>query len=294
MRTSPRPRVFGRLAQTGLSALLLAAAAVAVGPAAASEAATPTDDACEVSAAEVSWGFKESFRSYISGTIADGTWEVTGGAGYQTPNFTWTGGTGWYDPDTQTGSVAFPGGIRFTGHGGLLDTTFRDPTLEFTGPGAARVHLDVSGVSMEEALAGGTAADSVSQVPFIDVDLTTATIDASRDGVTIAAAAAPTAITPEGFAAFANYEAGSAFDPITITVTAVCASAQTQTPSPGPPTAPVDAAPAADSRPADASPGWISWAVAAFVAAGAAVGGVLLARRRGTGRNARTGSGGAA
>src|SRR5690606_23738697 len=42
---------------------------------------------CTVTDAELVWGYKESFRSYISGSIAHGEWTVADGAAYETPNF---------------------------------------------------------------------------------------------------------------------------------------------------------------------------------------------------------------
>lgn len=289
MRTSPLPRALARPVLSGIVALALVPTAFAVPAAAATSA--PSAAACTVTSADAVWGFKESFRAYLSGTIAQGQWEVAGGAGYETPNFSWTGGTGEYDPQTQTGAVAFPGGIRFTGHGGLLDTTVENPTLVFTGPGAAQVLFDVSGVSMEEALSGGTEAKALTQVPFIDVDLSAATIDSSGDALTITAAGAPTTITAEGYAAFSNYETGSAFDPISITVTADCAPVETEAPvTPAP--APTEAALIAPAPTADAGTGWVPWLIGGLVAAAAAVGGILFARRRRAGGG--TDAGGAA
>jgi len=282
VRTSQLPRGLPRFALSGVLALAPAMLALP-----AAHAADPA--ACAVITADAVWGFKESFRSYVSGTIANGRWETTGAASYETPNFAWTGGTGWYDPQTGTGSIAFAGGIRFTGHGGLLDTTVQNPTLVLTGPRTAQVLLDVSGVSMEDALSGGTERDAVTQVPFIDVDLANATTDSSDAGITIAVSAAPTTITTEGFAVFGGYEAGSAFDPIALTVSAACPPAETAPPAPS---APVGAEAAATDAAADAGPGWIPGAVGGLLTVVVAVAGFAFTRRGRTGGG--TGAGGAA
>lgn len=250
--------------------------------AASAQAAPPATSApraaCSVDSAGVTWGFKESFRSYISGSIAKGAWEVQGGAAYETPNFSWMGGTGWFDPATQTGEVAFTGGIRFTGHNGLLDTTVRNPTLVMTGAGTAQVLVDITGVSMQDALAGGAEASTLTAVPLVEVDLTTATLERSGDALTLSAAAAPTAITADGFAAFGNYEAGTPFDPIALTVHALCPLDEPQ-PSP----TEIVVLEAADAS--QAEPPGANWVLGAGIGAAVVlvVGGataVWMARRR--------------
>ena len=193
------------LAASALVASFFAAlSSHAVEPAAA--AATPAADTCTVSAADLTWGFKESFRSYISGSIAHGEWQAIDGAGYATPAFTWQAATGTTSPEGVPAEIAFAGGIRFTGHDGLLDTTVANPTLVIDSGAHAVLRLDVASVPMDAAMAGDTAMQTLTQVPFVDVDLSGATIT-PRDGgatgaVEIAATAAPTAITADGLAAY--------------------------------------------------------------------------------------------
>ncbi|MDQ1217587.1 hypothetical protein QE411_002442 [Microbacterium arborescens] len=250
----------------------VASPALAIGDAAPVEhrTAATSPPACDITDATITWGFKESFRSYISGSIAKGAWEPFGGVGYETPAFTWTGGTGSYDPATGTGSIAFPGGIRFTGHGGLLDSTVQNVTLEIA-PAAGRVLVDLAGVSMESALAGDDTVVTTPQVPLVTLDLAGMESAVSGDAVTLAAADAPTAITEEGFAAFGNYETGTAFDPLSFTASGVCAAA-TPTAEPSPV---VDASPAAD--PAEAGDGESGSSDVLPVALVAAIGGALVA-----------------
>lgn len=213
MRPAPSAR------SVAIALLAIIAAVAPAAPAAAGE----TDSAdCTVTAATLTWGFKESFRSYISGSIARGAWETIDGATYTTPAFHWSAGTGTVAADGSGAAVSFPGGIRFTGHDGLLDTTVAHPTLELSTAGA-RLLLDVAGVSMENAMAGNATVDTATQTPFVTVD--PAAIEYSRDGdvVTLSATDAATAMTEEGFAAFGSYPAGTAFDPLGFTVTAQCA-----------------------------------------------------------------------
>jgi hypothetical protein len=139
-------------------ALALAlAAVVGVAPASVPEGA------CEVQDVSITWGFKESFRSYISGSIAQGSWEVSGDVGYEIPHFTLTGGTGHVDAARDEGIVAFEGGIVFSGHDGILETSLQNPELIITGSREATLMFDVTGDTMEEV--------SVNQpdVPFATV-----------------------------------------------------------------------------------------------------------------------------
>lgn len=103
--------------------------AIALSVSTLSAAATPAQaNACELTDAELSWGVKESFRSYISGGIAHGSWETLEGANYTTPNFLFTAGTGKAAPENG-GEINFAGKIHFTGHEGLLDLTMANPSL---------------------------------------------------------------------------------------------------------------------------------------------------------------------
>jgi hypothetical protein len=267
-------------------ALTGAAQAPAPGSAipAATATAAPTTPAsaadCTVTGGTLTWGFKESFRSYISGTIAKGSWEPIGGATYETPNFGWSGATGAFDPARLAGDVSYPGGVHFTGHNGLLDTTIANPTLRFAGDGSGVLLLDLTSVSMDDALAGNTGnVQTLPQVPIVSLDLASAPLQISADEVTITGTAVPTAITGEGYAAFGSYEAGSAFDPATFSFTVEC---------PEPEPTPVPAAEASGTaeptpvvvsadEPADLV--WVAWAGVAGVAV-AILAAMIAVRRR--------------
>jgi len=186
-----------------LAALLVAGVLAAV-PAPVASAQAP---GCDVESATLEWGFKESFRAYIDGSIANGEWTVADGATYTTPTFGFSAEAGRLDPRGPVGSVDFPGSVRFTGHGGVLDTTIARPVLIFRGADEdALLLLDVSGPTMD----GGEVA--VTATPFVTIDLTGQDL-APVDGV-VTIDAAPTTLTADGEAAFANYPAGTAFDPL--------------------------------------------------------------------------------
>jgi hypothetical protein len=165
---------------------------------------------CDVGGATLTWGFKESFRAYIDGSIANGEWTVADGATYETPRFGFPGGAGLVSGLPLEGQVHFPGSVRFTGHGGILDTTIANPVLVFRGDQEALLLLDVSGPTME-----GDQV-SVTATPFVTVDLSGQDL-APVDGV-ITLADAPTVLTADGETAFPNYAAGTDFDPLSATI----------------------------------------------------------------------------
>lgn len=232
-----------RLAAIGALAL----AGVLVGsPALAAEACPATD-------ATLTWGFKESFRSYISGTIANGEWTVTEPATYETPTFAFSGGSGAYDGSSGAGSVAFDGAIRFTGHGGILDTTISDLELRLLDGARAVIVVDVAGTTQ-----AGDPVDAAA-VEFVTLDLVDAT---ALDGDTIVITDAPATLTAQGAEAFGTYPAGEPFDAVSATL-------------------PLDAACAALAPAPTSWPSWVTGGLFALVAAlGAALLAVVLIRRR--------------
>lgn len=186
----------------GLVALISGGVAT---PAFAQVADTP-DGSCQVTSWSAQWGVKESFRSYLSGAIAQGEWTAEGGVSYDTPTFSFDGESGWLSPDGHTGELIADGSIRFYGHGGILDQTLSSPTLVI----GDEIHLvfDVVGDTRE-----GVSVNQVS-VPFVEVTKAPE-IDASSS--TWSLVEAPTVLTEAGADAFGNYPAGTDFDPITVT-----------------------------------------------------------------------------
>ncbi|MDX2377504.1 HtaA domain-containing protein [Microbacterium sp. LRZ72] len=268
-------------AAAGLAGFLALGGGALAAPAAA-ETSVPTG-ACVADDAEMTWGFKESFRSYISGSIAEGEWETFGGADYTTPSFSWSSGAGEFAPATGTGEISFEGGVRFTGHDGLLDTTIADPVLVLDGGDSGQLMLDVSGVAMEDAMAGDDTATTREGVAFVDLDTSALTVAEDEASVTVTAEGAPTAITADGFEAFGSYEAGTAFDAISFTLTASCPVAPQEeaapTASPQSPDA-VDAGATAGAAPDGV---WIAAIGGAVILGAAVLVAVLVSRRRARG-----------
>jgi hypothetical protein len=188
-----------------LAVAVVVALAVVSGPAAGAA------DTCTVTGADLSWGFKESFRSYIYSTIANGEWTVSDGAIYETPAFGFANGTGSYDPPSGRGTIDFAGTIEFTGHGGILDTIVANPHLRFVDASTASLLLDVSGTTQE----GVEIAEQT--VEFARIDLSAATVDVTGD--TLHIVDAPATLTADGAHAFGTYPAGEPLDPVTVAIT---------------------------------------------------------------------------
>ena len=182
--------------------------------------------------ATLTWGFKESFRSYISGSIANGEWTVAGGATYETPSFGWPGGSGEF------GDVAFEGSVRFTGHGDILDTTLADPRIAWSGT-TGTLFLDISGTTQE-----GDPVDERG-VEFATLELP----EAAFDGVDVRIVDVAVTLTDAGAAAFGTYPAGEELDPLTLDLTleSVCAV-----------------------RAEQGTPGWLWWILAGVAGLGIA------------------------
>jgi len=237
---------------------------------------------CAVEGASLTWGFKESFRAYIDGAIANGEWEVSDGATYATPDFGWSKGTGVYDADTASGQVGFAGTVRFTGHGGLLDTTISDPRLRFVDADTAYLLLDVAGVTMADAMAGKTADPIVTEaVPFVELDLSGGAVALSSDGATLTGTDVPASITTQGYEAFPNYKTGTAFDPVSFTLVlgGDCASPAA---SPSISSSPaVTDGPAAPPEADGMDLAWAGWTGGGLLAAALVAAAILLVRRRG-------------
>ncbi|MTA32804.1 MAG: hypothetical protein F2556_02740 [Actinobacteria bacterium] len=174
--------------------------------------ATPTervaDGWCQVQESEVTWGFKESFRSYISGAIALGQWTTSGDVDYTTPVFIFSGGEGAIAPDRRSGSVAFEGELLFEGHGGILRTSLADPTLTLQGPRQATLVFDVTGDTMD------MVSVSTDDVEFVTLEWSAGdeNLDITTGEWVVTGAKAT--LTTSGSNAFGTYPSGEEFDPL--------------------------------------------------------------------------------
>ncbi len=212
---------------------------------------------CVASTGSFSWGFKESFRAYVSGSIANGEWSTDGGVTYATPNFLADELTGEVQLDTLAGELAVDGSMRFTGHEGILDTTIADHRLQFDGAGGLVMVVNITGTTQDFVEVSAT------DVPFVVGDLAAA--EWSVDGDLLVIDAVPLTLTAEGAEAFGTYPEGEPFDALTVTIDAgaECAAA------------------ALDAR-ADQPVSLALLVAVALTLGGAATAGVLVARGRRT------------
>ena len=179
-------------------------------PAVASPIVLADSDRCEVRSWHMTWGFKESFRSYLSGTIANGGWETAGNISYQTPYFTLTGSSGYLNTEGDRGEISGFGRIDFTGHDGFLDQRISGPKFVIETPSRGALYFSVTGDTQE-----GVSVDEAS-VRFAEVNIQRYSVDPGA-GVW-ALVSAPVVLTEEGAAAFGTYPAGETMDPIDIEI----------------------------------------------------------------------------
>lgn len=268
--------IAGAALATGLLAAPAATAVAPETPAPATPHVTLTSDtSCEVSGGSLVWGAKESFRSYITSTIANGGWEVSDGAGYETPSFNWTGATGEIDSATGAGEVSFTGSITFTGHGGILNMVMANPTIRFAEDGSATLLID----TRSNDTSGNLAVD-VQQGELASLALPSP-LEAATGPVSYADV--PAALTEAGVPAFgAFYQAGDALDPVTFSFELDCATATAPTEEPKETAAPEEPEVTAQEETADPGVPWLPIIIggAAVVVVAVAAGLLIAGRKR--------------
>ncbi|QBE49484.1 HtaA domain-containing protein [Leucobacter triazinivorans] len=222
----------------------------------------------EVAEGDLSWGIKESFRTYVEGG-AGGAITLLGAA-ERASNGTFgfpqiAGGT--WDPKTRTGEVRYAGGVGFSGHGGGLALTIADPKITVTSATRAVLYAKVDN----------------SLLPIADIDLGAATRSGTAGAVTWTGALST--LRAEAVDAFLGfYPAGTALDPVTFTVGAASDAEPTKpvtptpqpTPQPKPEPKPIPVDP---SRPGAQQAGSLTWGVssafASYATGAIAKGGVV-------------------
>lgn len=220
-----------------------------------------------IKSANLGWGVRDSFRNYVRGGIANGSWELNG-TSYSSDAFNWSNGTGTFK--NGKGSISFSGSVRFTGHHGILDTTIANPRLEINGNSgtlyATMTSNDPSG-----------KATNYGEVALLKVDLSG--LQSSADAVSVNGAA--TTLTTEGAKAFAGfYEAGKDMAPLSFSAAINGAKTTTKTVAEtvyeGEGCDPVTGKPLASTG----ASGVEGTLVAGFIAVAAGAGTVVYTRRR--------------
>lgn len=155
-----------------------------------------------VTSSTLSWGLKKSFRSYITGSIAKGSWTLQG-IDYVDGQYRFNGNSGNVDTGAKSGSIRHNGAIQFDGHHGVLDLNVSNPEVTFNG-NSGKLIADVRSSTMEgEKLNFG-------RVAVADLNFDSLSVDANK-----ASGKARVFLTDTGAKAFAGfYEAGLELDPL--------------------------------------------------------------------------------
>lgn len=220
-----------------------------------------------IKSANLGWGVRDSFRNYVRGGIANGSWELNG-TSYSSDAFNWSNGTGTFKGGK--GSISFSGSVRFTGHHGILDTTIANPRLEINGNSGTLY------ATMNSNDPSGKATN-YGEVALLKVDLSG--LQSSADAVSVNGAA--TTLTAEGAKAFAGfYEAGKDMAPLNFSAAINGAKTTTKTVTEtvyeGEGCDPVTGKPLASTG----ASGVEGTLVAGFIAVAAGAGTVVYTRRR--------------
>lgn len=220
-----------------------------------------------IKSANLGWGVRDSFRNYVRGGIANGSWELNG-TSYSSDAFNWSNGTGTFKGGK--GSISFSGSVRFTGHHGILDTTIANPRLEINGNSGTLY------ATMNSNDPSGKATN-YGEVALLKVDLSG--LQSSSDAVSVNGAA--TTLTTEGAKAFAGfYDAGKDMAPLSFSAAINGAKTTTKTVSEtvyeGEGCDPVTGKPLASTG----ASGVEGTLVAGFIAVAAGAGTVVYTRRR--------------
>lgn len=199
-----------RVLAVALGVALPAGALTVLLPAAGAQAAART-----VAGGRLDWAVKSSFQSYVTGPVARGSWNLTGGAAtVGAGRFRFHSAAGSYDPDSGALTAGFSGGVHFTGHrkpdGSYeLDLTISRPEVVISG-GRGTLYADMT--SKEKGTGRVTTS---SRVPLASLGV--GGLDTRGGGSPIALDNLPATLTSQGASAFAGYySAGTPLDPVSL------------------------------------------------------------------------------
>ncbi|TDC71161.1 HtaA domain-containing protein, partial [Streptomyces hainanensis] len=172
------------------------------------------DTSGTVQEGRLDWGVKESFRTYVTGPIANGDVELSDGASEIADGYRFPVAGGEFDPATPALDADFTGGVRFTGHEGALDLRFTELTVEIDGTEGELI-ADVS--SKDRTSGEVTEYDAIT---VAELDVPADALNPVDDVLTLDAV--PATLTADGAEAFGGfYSAGEELDPVTVSVALV-------------------------------------------------------------------------
>ncbi|WP_405096965.1 HtaA domain-containing protein [Micromonospora sp. NBC_01412] len=187
-----------------VAALGLSAALAGAGPASAAEA--------DITGGSLTWGFKQTFRTYVSGGNGSPPIAVSNGATINTDGtFTFPSTGDNHDSATGATSARYGGTVVFSYPGHFFTITLANPTVDVSG-GTASLKADVDLVT--------TAAEPVS---VRQATIATLAVGAGNPGGgagTVTGTGLAATLTTAGASAFNGfYAAGDALDPVSFTAT---------------------------------------------------------------------------
>ncbi|MFD4601694.1 HtaA domain-containing protein [Streptomyces sp. NPDC058464] len=208
--TSPSPSPSpSASASASTSASPSASVSTSASPSASEPEETPAEG--DIADGTLTWGVKESFRTYVVGSVANGRITVSGGATQAAGNgvFTFTDATGTYDTDAGTLTAAFGGAVNFKGH--ESDGTY---ALDLTLSGVRATIADGKGTLTADVTSLGTTTEDVE---LADLEAGSADLTATDDVITLDDVTAT--LTEAGAKAFSGYyTAGTALDPLDLSI----------------------------------------------------------------------------
>ncbi|WP_399924669.1 HtaA domain-containing protein [Streptomyces kanamyceticus] len=161
--------------------------------------------------AAVDWGVRRTFREYVTGSIAQGEWKLSGGAEDGGALFRFPKGEGTYDAKKRRLAADFAGAVRFTGEHGL-DLTLSEITVEVKD-GKGTLYADVDDGE------GGAGGDEgvMKKAPLVTFAASEKELR-PEDGL-VSLTEVPSKLTTDGAKAFGGmYKAGADMDPLSLAV----------------------------------------------------------------------------
>ncbi|MGW1103759.1 HtaA domain-containing protein [Streptomyces sp. NPDC002540] len=186
----------------------------------ASPSASATDEPAAAEPGEIvdgtlDWGVKKSFRAYVTGPVAHGRIETTGGAAASGGGYRFPDATGRFDAAKQTLNAGFDGKVRFLGHeengAYTLDLSLTGLEIQVNG---------TKGTLIADVATKDRATKKVSTytgLAIADLQLPKGEL-AAKDGVVTLSAVSAT-LSADGTKAFGGmYPAGEQLDALTVAV----------------------------------------------------------------------------
>ena len=216
----------GAVALTSVALMSLSALAIPAVAGAAESDCAPNNVTYSVTGGTIEWGFKHSFRSYFFGGFAHGELTTSEGVTFEGDRTAADGRIVWPVASGSVNSASSAtasgtGEANFNAHGGALDTTLSNPTVEISGTEGV-LKMDYEGNQF-------TTNPNDTPVPLTGTQVVAATFDLETTpdlhaGGTTTITSGPSTIGDDFVEVFGSYPSGSTLDSVTasLTVTSSC------------------------------------------------------------------------